>query len=199
MLTCAIFPILGLIVLLVSQRESSLVDKVSTALRQPGLNPLSDQKKLYDEKKWNALVQYDPEINKIHYSLKPHGQDYVDQLAEAYMAINDKSYLEKIHKAILEKIKQDTENGQEKLRKKLNDPDFITNYIQTHRLMLLKSKIGPIIRLPDDSIIAEVNGSIVKFKTTKDFRGNFNDRTRWDSVTDIQSTLKVFNKYRDHV
>jgi hypothetical protein len=49
----------------------------------------------YDRAKWNALVEYDPDIARIAAALKPYGEKYTDQFASAYLAINDKSYLER--------------------------------------------------------------------------------------------------------
>jgi hypothetical protein len=61
----------------------------------------------YDSKKWNALVQYDPDLKRIADALAPYGQEYLDQFAEAFLAINDKNYLPQIVQTILENAKVD--------------------------------------------------------------------------------------------
>jgi hypothetical protein len=61
----------------------------------------------YDRVKWDALVRYDPEISRIAEALRPYGQKYTDELASAYLALNDKAYLPMIIKKILESAKQD--------------------------------------------------------------------------------------------
>jgi hypothetical protein len=61
----------------------------------------------YDQAKWNALAQYDPDIARIVKVLTPYGQKYVDELAAAYLALNDKSYLPMIIQKILATAKQD--------------------------------------------------------------------------------------------
>jgi hypothetical protein len=61
----------------------------------------------YDRAKWNALVEYDPDIARIARALKPYGEKYIDQFASAYLAINDKSYLAVIAQKIVANVKQD--------------------------------------------------------------------------------------------
>lgn len=65
----------------------------------------------YDQAKWNALVQYDPDIARIVKVLTPYGQKYVDELAAAYLTLNDKSYLPMIIQKILATAKQDASAG----------------------------------------------------------------------------------------
>lgn len=61
----------------------------------------------YDSAKWDALVEYDPDIAKIAAALKPYGAKYTDQFASAYLAINDKNYLAVIVQKIIATAKQD--------------------------------------------------------------------------------------------
>ena len=61
----------------------------------------------YDRAKWNALVEYDPDLAKIAAVLKPYGSKYTDQFASAYLAINDKSYLAVIVQKIITTARQD--------------------------------------------------------------------------------------------
>ncbi len=61
----------------------------------------------YDRAKWDALVEYDPDIARIVAALKPYDQKYTDQFASAYLAINDKSYLAVIVQKVLATAKQD--------------------------------------------------------------------------------------------
>jgi hypothetical protein len=62
---------------------------------------------MYDYAKWNALVQYDSDIARLTKVLTPYGQKYVDELATAYLALNDKAYLPMIVQKILATAKQD--------------------------------------------------------------------------------------------
>lgn len=66
----------------------------------------------YDLQKWNALVQYDADIKRIVDALMPFGQKYVDEFAQAFMALNDKNYLPQIIEKILASAKADASSGQ---------------------------------------------------------------------------------------
>jgi hypothetical protein len=47
----------------------------------------------YDTAKWDSLVMSDPDIARLVEALTPYGRQYVDELAAAYMTLNDKNYL----------------------------------------------------------------------------------------------------------
>jgi len=61
----------------------------------------------YDRGKWRALVEYDSDIARVVSALSPYGQKYIDQLAAAYLALNDKEYLPMIVQKILATAKDD--------------------------------------------------------------------------------------------
>jgi hypothetical protein len=61
----------------------------------------------YDLVRWNALVQYDADIKRIVEALAPFGQKYIDEFAQAFMALNDKNYLPQIIEKILATAKAD--------------------------------------------------------------------------------------------
>ena len=46
-----------------------------------------------DARKWQALVEFDPEIAAQAKRVAAFGQPYVDELAQKYLAIGDKAYL----------------------------------------------------------------------------------------------------------
>ena len=56
----------------------------------------------YDKGKWKTLVKYDPDIRLAAQRVRPFGDAYEDELAEAYLQVNDKAYLESIVKKIIE-------------------------------------------------------------------------------------------------
>ncbi len=61
----------------------------------------------YDERKWAAICDYDDDIQRVAAALKPYGEKYVDELARAYLALNDKQYLPMIVQKIVKLAKQD--------------------------------------------------------------------------------------------
>jgi len=50
----------------------------------------------YDKRKWESLVKYDEEIRTAAERIRPFGQKWEDELADAYLRINDKAYLKAI-------------------------------------------------------------------------------------------------------
>jgi len=60
----------------------------------------------YDVAKWKALVEFDEDVAAAAKQLQNHGQQYVDQLAAAYLALNDKQYLPTIVQKVLARAQQ---------------------------------------------------------------------------------------------
>jgi hypothetical protein len=118
----------GLICLLRAERRSKRLSK-STASRQDNSNPRQEplllseptaamvsshrgadnaiNHKSYDEEKWSSLLENDPDILRLVEALAPYGQKYVDELATAYLVLNDKDYLPMIIKKIVASAKRD--------------------------------------------------------------------------------------------
>ena len=62
----------------------------------------------YDLEKWHALVKSDADLSRSVDALQPFGKKYVDQLAMAYLAFEEKSYLPTIVKLVANAIKKDS-------------------------------------------------------------------------------------------
>src|SRR5262249_28335476 len=61
-----------------------------------------------DFEKWRSIGRSDADISRSVETLAPFGKKYVDQLATAYLAFNDKSYLPMIVKMVAATIKKDS-------------------------------------------------------------------------------------------
>jgi len=95
--------LLGSILAITRSRQMFGTQPVSEGLRSSiQLDPVG-----YDLKKWQALLHYDADIKRVADALAPYGQRYLDQFAEAFMAINDKNYLPQIIQTILSTAKTD--------------------------------------------------------------------------------------------
>ncbi len=57
----------------------------------------------FNEHRWNTLVESDPEIAAAVERLRPLGKKYVDELAEKFLALNDKKQLDAIVREIIER------------------------------------------------------------------------------------------------
>jgi uncharacterized protein len=67
----------------------------------------------YDRAKWQALVQYDPDISAAADTVRPFGQMWVDELGASYMALNDKSYLTGIVEKVTARAKAEKQRQAE--------------------------------------------------------------------------------------
>jgi hypothetical protein len=54
----------------------------------------------YDREKWAALLKYDDEIASAAGRISHLGQRWIDELAHAYLTLNDKQYLRKIEEKV---------------------------------------------------------------------------------------------------
>jgi uncharacterized integral membrane protein len=57
--------------------------------------------KPYDKEKWNAFIKYDEDIARVAARIRPLGEQWLDELARAYLALNDKQYLARIEEKII--------------------------------------------------------------------------------------------------
>jgi hypothetical protein len=57
---------------------------------------LEPQTAVFDRAKWDALIQYDKDIAAAVEQLRPLGKKWLDELAAAFLVLNDKTYLPKI-------------------------------------------------------------------------------------------------------
>ena len=62
----------------------------------------------YDLEKWRTLIKSDADISRSVQALQPFGKEYVDQLATAYLAFEEKSYLPTIVKLVADATKKDS-------------------------------------------------------------------------------------------
>ena len=67
----------------------------------PNKPPPNQNRDFFDHESWQSLVENDPDISRLVTVLAPYGQQYVDELARAYLVLNDKEYLPMIIKKIV--------------------------------------------------------------------------------------------------
>lgn len=78
----------------------------------PGSNPVSHSGTpqggaAYDVVKWQALLEYDPDLARANAIVAKHGTKYADILASEYLKIGDKQYLPAIIQKIIEARRAD--------------------------------------------------------------------------------------------
>jgi hypothetical protein len=62
----------------------------------------------YDHERWRFLLRNDADISRLVTVLAPYGQKYVDELASAYLALNDKDHLPMILEQIIASARRDS-------------------------------------------------------------------------------------------
>ncbi len=71
--------------------------------RESAIDPNS-----YDRERWRLLLRNDADISRLVTALAPYGQKYVDELAAAYLALNDKDHLPMILREIIASARRDS-------------------------------------------------------------------------------------------
>jgi len=62
----------------------------------------------YDRERWRLLLRNDADISRLVTVLAPYGEKYVDELAAAYLALNDKDHLPMILRQIIASARRDS-------------------------------------------------------------------------------------------
>jgi hypothetical protein len=100
-------------------RKPALVSRKERPVRRPD----EPDPNAYDLEKWRALVKSDADISRSVEAVLPFGKKYVDQLAMAYLAFEEKSYLPAIVKMVADAIKKDSGRDSASLAVMDGDPD----------------------------------------------------------------------------
>ena len=100
-------------------RKPALVSRKERPVRRPD----EPDPNAYDLEKWRALVKSDADISRSVEAVQPFGKKYVDQLAVAYLAFQEKSYLPAIVKMVADAIKKDSGRDSASLAEMDGDPD----------------------------------------------------------------------------
>jgi hypothetical protein len=90
---------------------------------RPVGSPIEPDPNAHDLEKWRALVKSDADISRSVDAVLPFGQKYVDQLAMAYLAFGEKSYLPAIVRIVADAIKKDSGRDSAGVAEKDGNPD----------------------------------------------------------------------------
>jgi hypothetical protein len=104
------------------EEEREVVD------RESAIGPNS-----YDQERWRLLLRNDADISRLVTALAPYGQKYVDQLAAAYLASNDRDYLPMILTEIVASARRDSRVAGDPSTKKSNEDAVGMAFDRTRR------------------------------------------------------------------
>ncbi len=154
---CFIFPIALLIVAVLPRADAETDPQKESPLLAGPVKP-APRSYDYDRKKWDALIQFDPEIARAAEALKPHGEQYVHQLAEGYLTLNDKSYLPNIVQKVTETVDADiaaAKAEEARWAERYSDPAFLAALAEQKKVLWAPRIIAPwSLAVKSDSRIA---------------------------------------------
>lgn len=178
-LLCLVFPIVGLVFLAFAKADVSQSKSVGAQPNSgdPVLVAPEHSASDYDERKWAALVEYDPEIRRFADEVTQMGPSYERELASSYLALNDKSYLP----AIVEKLKSRFEAEAPERRRKIGEQ-------VTERLVdsfhVFETENGPVFGNTYYNILAVTSSGPLFFPSRDDYAKALGSTSSWGRVSD---------------
>ena len=129
-------------------------------LRREGLHKLADKNNVTI--RWNALLRYDDEIRTAAEKLRPFGDSRVNELAEAFFALNeDKRYLPNIVSRITEEAKQDKARQWAKRFRYTFDGEPYTQ--ESLNILRAAETQGYVLSVANDKTIAATKNNVTLF------------------------------------
>jgi hypothetical protein len=157
----------------------------------------------YDKEKWNALVEFDPELARVEAALQPYGQKYIDQLATAYLTLNDKNKLSDIIKKIVETASQDAAEvkaAEERWEKRFSDPAFVDRFAREKIELIATRPYGNVAVLKNGPVLLlERNGQVSSYSDAATLRRAMNDEEHWSGITNNESKIRVVRSVAPHI
>jgi hypothetical protein len=179
-----LFGPIAFIILLFASAELSTEEKIASAITSAGGVHTPIISGDIDKKKWGALVQFDTEIANAQQQVQAYGQQYVDKLAESYLALPDKQYLPRMVAAVVESAKADSTSNQRIVEDQA--------HAQFQKLFIGPS--GKIVLLNNGQVLAQIDGQIARFRSVDEFRAATRDtQSVWYEVEDAPMTKHFAN------
>lgn len=199
---CLISGILGVIAIAIVPDQQTSVNLDIERLRKPAT---SGENVSFDKQRWNALIEFDPEISEAVHEVKEIDENYVDYLAEKFMVLNDKTYLPSIISNIRNIVDERKETEAKAASEKLHR---ITNITKTDEFRKFKNMIeasnvfetnsGVAFVLPDYRCVqVGTTGECLVFEGATERHAAFRNDKRWSFVTDPARKIDYFQRYGD--
>lgn len=114
-LLCFLLPLLGLIILVFQKTQTSTEEKIAVALAGADMAQIGSggrsSANVVESPKWKALVELDPEIADAADKARRYGVYYEALLAQKYLPLNDKQYLQGALEKVLEEARTQPAEG----------------------------------------------------------------------------------------
>jgi hypothetical protein len=156
----------------------------------------------YDRAKWEALVEFDPDIAKVEATLRPLGAKYVDQFATGYLALGEKTYIDNIVQKVLETARQeDAERKVEEARwdRRFSDPAFLLKFGEEKFDFLMRAPFGNVAILKSGHVLVERDSHISRYPNVSALREAADDLGEWPQITDIETKTRLLRLVAPHI
>ena len=165
-------------------------------------SPSTPTTRTFDEQKWRALAEFDPDLTRVDAALRPYGQKYVDQFAAEYLVLSDKSYIPRILEKIVETARQDAAEmkaAERRWGQRFSDPAYVLKFADEKFDYLISRSYGNIAILKDRSVLFERNGEVTKYPDAAALRDVTNDRESWMNTPDDESKIRLVKLLANHL
>jgi hypothetical protein len=157
----------------------------------------------YDEVKWRALIEFDPDIARVEAALRPYGNKYVDQFAAGYLVLNDKTYIPNLVEKVVQTARQDAAEAkaaEERWGKRFSDPGFVLKFAQDKFDFLVSRPYGNIAMLKNGPVfLLGNNGQVLTYPDAASLREATNDREQWWDIADADSKVNFVRTLLPHI
>jgi hypothetical protein len=140
----------------------------------------------YDRQKWSVLKEIDPEIAAAASQVAIHGKRYEEDLAERYMTLGDKTYLNSIVEHVLQRQREeDVRQAAEETRfAAFKETETYKNQLQNLKSAnVFETSGGIAVMLPDFRCVqVENTGDITVYADLSDRENYHSKDKKWDMV-----------------
>jgi hypothetical protein len=147
-------------------------------------------------------VEFDADIAKIEATLRPLGVKYVDQFADGYLALGDKTYIPNIAQKVFETARQDeAESKAEEARwdRRFSDPAFLLKFGEEKFDFLMRAPFGNVGILRAGLVLVERDGDISRYPDVSALREAANDLGEWPQISDIETKTRLLWLVAPHI
>jgi hypothetical protein len=145
--------------------------------------------------KWDILIKYDNDLLDAHNKIKPWGPDRIDQLANDYLTINDKTYL----KNIVHHISAEAKAEKERWDNRFSDPAYLLQLSNETIDFLMSAPCGNVAILKKGTALLERDGRISVYSDAASLRETQNDRSGWELMTDSGTRNAFIRRIAPHI
>jgi hypothetical protein len=152
------------------------------------------EKPPYDKAKWQALLEFDPDIARVEEKLRSLGPKYVHQFAAGYLTLNDKNYLPSIVQKVIDTARQDSaaaKADEERWGKRFSDPAFLLEYADQKADFFMHAPFGRVVVLKKGPVLLEREGQVTTYPDMSALREAAKNFEAWPEIADAETRIRL--------